>query len=149
MPKLNKKTAKDVDKAEQSAGYDAMPEGIYLMRLREVTVSDQPGPSGAHYWTWVYEIDDDDEDYPGRRVWNTTSLSEKALGMPGGLKETFAAFGVPTDTDTDDLCGEYVNVHLTQEIQTKGRNEGKMQNVVASLMPADYEAEEDDQEEPF
>lgn len=150
MPKLNKKTAKEVDQAEETGGFEPLPEGIYAARLMEVNVSDQPGPSGSHYWTWVYEIDDEDHpEYEGRRIWNTTSLSPKAMGMPGGLKSTFAAFGVSADTDTDDLCGEYVMLHLSQEVQQKGKNAGKMQNVVESIMSTDAEVDGDDEEELF
>jgi hypothetical protein len=149
VPKLTKQAAGQVNKAEVSEGFPLMDEALYPMRLREVNVSEQPGASGFHYWTWVYEIPDDAEEYANRRVWNTTSLKPEAMGMPGGFKKTFAAFGVEPDTDTDELCGQFVLVHIGQEVQQQGKNKGKMQNVVLDIYPSDYEEGGGSGDEPF
>lgn len=145
MPKLTKKIAGDVDKAEQSEGFALAPDGLYLCRLREVAVSDKEGPSGYFYWNWVFEIPEDAEEFAKKRFFNTTSLSPEAFGMPGGMKATFAAFGVSPDTDTDDLCGEFVTLYIGHEIQQKGKNQGKPQNVVLDIFPADYDPEKEDE----
>lgn len=146
MPKLNKATAKAVEETEISEGFGALPEAVYEFQLNDVTVSDEPGASGFHYWTWVYEIPENAEEYAGRRFWNTTSLSPGAMGMPGGITQTFAAFGTSADTDTDELLGSHVLIHLGQEVQQKGKNKGKMQNTAIGIFPLDHDF---GSEEPF
>jgi hypothetical protein len=144
MPKLNKAMAKKVEDAEESDGFAPVPEGLYAVQLTEVTVGE--GPKGP-YWTWIYEIPADAEVGAGKRLWNTTSLSENAMGMPGGFKRTFAAFGVDTTTDTDELCGEQIIAQLEVVTQEKGKNAGRKINQIVQLFPLDYEPEGD--EEPF
>lgn len=143
MPKLNKKMAGQVESAEESSGFALMEEGLYPMVLKEVKVSDDEGPSGFHFWTWIYEVPEDAEEYAKSRIWNVTSLSPGAQGMPGGLKRTFSAFGVSADTDTDELCGETILVHVGQEVAQKGKNKGKMQNTCIDVFPPDYDPDEE------
>lgn len=142
MPQLNKATAKKVDNAEQTEGFPLLPEGLYLATLMEVDGTGQ-GPKGP-YWTWQYQIPEDAEEFANSRFWNTTSLSEGAMGMPGGLKQTFAAFGVEPDTDTDDLCGQSVQLYVVQAVSQGGKSKGKMVNQVEEVFPADYEGDGDD-----
>src|SRR5688500_12286575 len=96
MPKLTKTHAK---KAEGAAGdwndsgdREPLEPGWYLGRLLDVTQKDG---KTAPYWAWKYETVEGE-----RWLWDNTSLSEKAIGRLG---KVFEAFGVPADTDTDEI----------------------------------------------
>lgn len=148
MPKLNKKMAKTVEDAEEQEGFGLLPEGWYVGSLREVTTGE--GDKGP-FWTWIFEIPEEFE-HSGHRIWHVTSLSEKALGMPTGLKATFAAFGEPADTDTDELCGKWVTLQIEHRTIQKGKRKGEMGTSVAKILPYEEGAElggGDDEEEPF
>lgn len=134
MAKLNKETAQKVTDAED--GFKPIPDGVYIVELRE-DVDVREGDKGT-YWSWSFEIpkehDGKELDHSGRRLWLNTSLSEASYFK---LKETFAAFGVPTDTDTEDLVKRRIKVVVRTEIQQKGKNKGKEQNVIDQLLPID------------
>lgn len=132
MPKLNQETARKVSEAED--GFKPVPDGVYVVELRE-DVDVREGEKGP-YWSWCFEIpkehEDKELDYAGRRFWHNTSLSDAAYFK---LKETFAAFGVPTDTDTEDLVKRRVKVVIRTEIQQKGKNKGRENSVIDQLLP--------------
>lgn len=136
MPKLNADTAKKVEQAEDS--FKPVPDGVYILELREdVEVAD--GPKGP-YWKWSFEIPEAHEgkdlEHAGRRFWTNTSLSADAFWK---LKETFAAFGVSPDTDTEDLVKKRVKaVIITGTIQS-GPKKGQERNEIDKLLPLDAE----------
>jgi hypothetical protein len=140
MAKLSKATAKKVDDSQSS--FDPVDEGWYHVRLRDVD-ADRSGPAGP-YWSWEYEIvgagapDGDDYATPmkNRRLWNNTTLAE---GKMFGLNQTFAAFGVPSDTDTDDLCGQIVKAQVTHRTIQKGARTGEIGEQISRLAKADEE----------
>jgi hypothetical protein len=134
MPKLNKKQAKEVGDAE--GGFDLLDDGVYHARLRSVEVSENAGPSGAHYWKWEFEVVE--EPYINRRLWTNTSLSEAAAFK---LKEMFDAFGEDTDTDTDELCGRIVRLVVSTRTIQEGARKGDNANQVDRVSPADEEFE--------
>lgn len=129
MAKLNKNMQKQVSDAETS-GFEPLPDGAYHAKLRDVDTT-REGPKGP-YWSWEFEIVD--EAYKGRRVWNNTSLSKEAAFK---MRETFDAFGVSPDVDTDDLIGKLVKVVLTTRTIEKGARAGELANDVSRLKPAD------------
>jgi hypothetical protein len=135
MPKLDKKTATRVGNAEGSS-FEALPEGPYLARLREVTVRD--GNKGP-YWSWEFEVVGGEHD--GRRLWVNTSLSENADWK---MKEVFEAFGYSTDSDTDEMVGELVKLIVSQRIIERGARQGEVGNNVDTVMPAETEDMVDD-----
>jgi hypothetical protein len=116
MAKLNKENAKKVDAA--SSGFDPIPGGVYHARLVNVD-SSKAGAAGP-YWSWEYKIAGGE--YDGRRLWNNTTLAE---GKQFGLKQTFEAFGVPTTTDTDDLCGKLVKLQVGVRVIQQGPRQGE------------------------
>lgn len=127
MAKLNAKKAKEVEKAP--SGFEPMPDGAYHFRLRDVDPT-RNGPKGP-YWSWEYECVE--EPHIGRRQWNNTSLSEDSSWS---FKQTFDAFGVPVDTDTDDIIGDIVKLTLsTRTIQPPhpraGENVNQIQRVAS------------------
>lgn len=149
MPKLNKKQAQAVEETE-STSFEAMPPKVYPFRLIKVEVSENKGASGYHYWTTEWSCEH--SEYRNRKVWANLSLSPKAAFK---MKEFFEAFGVSTDTDTDDLCGETILLNIGQETQQEGKNKGRIINTVERFMEYDEgladwgEDDGDDEEEPF
>ena len=98
MPKLNAQLAGQVDQQEASS-FEALPAGTYTVRLMDVEA--RMSANGNQVWSWTYEILD--EPHRGRRLWDTTALTEKALWR---LKAVFDAFGATPDIGTDDLSGQ-------------------------------------------
>ncbi len=134
MPKLNKSQAKEVGDA--SGGFEPLEDGVYHARLRGVEVSDNAGKSGFHYWKWEFEVVE--EPYINRRLWTNTSLAPTAAFK---LKEMFDAFGVDTDTDTDELCGQIVRLVVKTTTIQEGTRKGELSNEIERVSPADDEFE--------
>jgi hypothetical protein len=100
---------------------------VYPAVLRDVSV--QEGRT-APYWRWQYELGGDAR---GRTMFDNTSLSDRALWR---LKGVFDAFGVPADTDTEELIGKPVQLVVDQETQQEGAGAGTIRNVVRDVRPA-------------
>lgn len=136
MPKLNQDVAQKVNDAED--GFKPVPENVYIVQLKE-DVDVKEGAKGP-YWRWTFEIPETHEgeelQYAGRRFWTNTSLSDAAYFK---LKETFAAFGVPTDTDTEDLVGQKVKAVVIQRVIQGGQRAGEIGNEIDKLLPLDHE----------
>lgn len=137
MPKLSKADAKKVEETE-GGSFEPIPPGVYHVRLLDVEQRG-PGPSGAPYWSWSFEVAGGD--HSKRRLWNNTSLSEAAAFK---LKEAFAAFGVDPDTDTDDLVGKVVKAVVSQRTIQAGDKQGQITNQIDRLEPADEDFEDND-----
>lgn len=141
MAKLNQKKQKEVED-NAGSGFEVMPDGAVHVRLRDVdaTKSGNKGP----YWSWEFEIVDPEtmlvgdppkeKSVKGRRLWNNTSLTKEAAFK---MKETFDAFGVPLDTDTDDLIGKVVKAIISQRTIQEGSRKGEVANQIDKLKPAD------------
>lgn len=128
MPKLGHDDARAAEKAAEEGGPELIPEGTYLLQLLDVEVSDKPGDSGYHYWSWQYKIIDEDSKFKGREIRLITSLSPKAAFSIGGA---FAAHGVPADTHTDELLGSKVWGRITVGKISKGPRAGEDSNNLA------------------
>jgi hypothetical protein len=140
MAKLPAAKAKEAaDTADDWEGGGAVEPGVYLCKLREVdcTKSGAAGP----YWAWTFEVVGAAKEPSGKRFWDNTSLSERAIGRLG---KHFAAFGVGTDTDTEDLIGKVVAVEVNRTTQKGGQNDGQLKNDVVALHPADVHAHYED-----
>lgn len=134
MPKLSKAAAKKVDEAESS--FDLLDDGVYHVRLRQVTVSENPGPSGAHYWSWEFEVIE--EPYIGRRLWNNTSLSDAAAFK---LKEAYDAFDAEVGSDTDEILGDACRAVVSTRVIQQGARKGENANQIDRLTQADPDFE--------
>jgi hypothetical protein len=145
MAKLTKAMQKEVESAD--SGFTPLPDGVYHAVLKDV----DPTRSGAKgpYWSWEYEIIEDLElevetegggkktvRTKGRKQWNNTSLSQQ-----WSLKQTFDAFGVSVDTDTDELIGKPVRLVLSQRTIQDGPRKGEVTNQIDRVRPADPESE--------
>lgn len=127
MPKLNKTLAK---KAREAEGLGALEAGTYLGILNKVT--EKEGRESP-YWEWEFSIvgTEEGEEIKGGRLWENTSLSERALWR---LKDMFGSFGVELDTDTNELIGQYIWLVVGTEIQAEGAGAGKERNILLSTM---------------
>jgi hypothetical protein len=133
MAKLNKKLAAAArEEADNWSDRSVLPSGLYLCRLRSVDTS-KSGAAGP-YWVWEYETVEAGDQPVGRRFWDNTSLSEKAIGRLG---KVFAAFGASTEADTDDLCGQLVTLDVRVGTIQKGERAGEKRNEVAAVLTAD------------
>jgi len=134
MPKLSADVAAEVEKAE-GQDFEAIDEGIYRAVLEgEVEVKD--GANGI-YWRWVFKLTD--EGFTSRKMFLNTSLSEAARWR---LNEVFKAFGVPADTDTDELIGKPVRLYIVQRIIQGGVRKGDMGNDIKQVLPPEDGAPE-------
>lgn len=141
MPKLNKQMAKAVSEAE--GGFAVVDDGVYVGKLLKVTVSDQPGASGSHYWKTEFVLEDN-EKFNGSHQFSNLSLSEKALWK---MNEFFGAFGVPADTDTEELYGKKIRLKISTGTIQSGQRAGEKGNQVDKFLP--LEPAEDEEETPF
>lgn len=129
MPKLNSDIAQKVDSAED--GFTPVEEGVYTLQLAK-DVDIKEGPKGP-YWKWEFVIPEGLQ-HSGRKFFTNTSLSESAFFK---LKEAFGAFGVATDTDTEDLVGQKVKALITIRTAQGGARAGEPTNEISKLLPLD------------
>lgn len=133
MPQLGDELATKVESAVDNS--DLIDDGVYLVTLDgKVEVKDG---KAAPQWIWPFVIGSD-QPFATRKVNHRTSLAEAAFYR---LKETFAAFGVPTSTDTDELEGKKVRLHIVQKENWQGEtgDDGtiRMVNDVKAVLPAE------------
>lgn len=135
MAKLNKNQQKQ---AEEASGGDfaPLPDGVYHVKLADVDTS-REGPKGP-YWSWEFDVVQNDE-FNNRKLWNNTSLSKAAAFK---MDETYKAFGVPLDTDTDDMIGMVVKAQVSVRTIQEGERRGELSNQIDRLKPADPEVAE-------
>lgn len=148
MAKLNKQQQKMVNDNAGDSGFAPMPAGAVHAVLRDVDTS-RSGAKGP-YWSWEFEVITDQEFTPegskkpantkGRRLWNNTSLSEKAAFK---MEETYSAFDVPLDTDTDDLIGKPVKLIISIRTIQEGSRKGELTNQVDRIKQPDADVLEE------
>jgi len=129
MAKLKVSDAKAVAAAEAwIGGPRILPAGKYAGRLQKVVERDD---TDYDQWSWWFNQIHDEKGvkYPGVQFLQT-SLSPKALG---GIKAAFDAFNKSTDTDTDDMVGEWAVLYVSVTTQTIGKRVGEKQNRVDSI----------------
>lgn len=142
MPKLNKKVAQETAQAEAwGSGPRLLPEGRYAGRL--LSVEERDGNEFPQ-WSWRFTQlhNEEGESFGGSQFLNT-SLSPKARG---GLKAAFDAFGYTTDSDTEEMLGEWAVLHITQEVAQQGKRAGQTVNrvqSVAEFVPDDWDFDPD------
>lgn len=142
MPKLNKAVATSVKK-QTATSFEPLPEGTYTVRLTDVEA--RQSAKGNPNWSWTYEVVDGE--FKGRRLWDNTSLVEAAHWR---LKQVFDAYGVPADTDTDELVGQRVRLVVSQRVIPVGQRAGEVGNQVDRVLPlkggdADTKGEDEDE----
>jgi len=128
MPRLNDDVANKVEAAED--GFKPIDPGIYVIQLVE-DVAVKEGEKGP-YWKWSFQVVDGP--FSGRKLWENTSLSEAAYFK---LKNVFAAFGVPVNTDTGELVGRKIRAQVGHEVTQKGAHAGKISSKIQEFLPLD------------
>jgi hypothetical protein len=132
MAKLSAKAAKEVDKAESS--FDPIEDGVYHVRLRDLQVKESK--AGNPMWALEFEIVE--EPYVNRRLWTNLTQVEAALFK---TNEFFAAYDVPSTTDTDELLGQICKAVVASETQQEGAGKGQIHNTISRLAKADEDFE--------
>ncbi len=128
MPVVPNKVANTAD-THEGGTFEVLPPGVYTGTLLKVEL--KQGPAGP-YLAWTYRVEDP-EQFKGRQLFNNTSYAE---GAAFKLKEAFAAHGRPVKgTDTDDLCGEQVTLHVVQQTIQAGSRQGELGNQIKRVMP--------------
>lgn len=145
MPRLDPGRAAVADRTAASADEEAepMPEGVYRVRLLEVTTktletSKEPKLVGCPMWTWAFEVSEGE--HAGRRLWTRHILPPEqgylhAAFMTLKFVEPFRAFGVPTDTDTTELIGKVCKAFVAVATASSGARVGQQVNALEQLMP--------------
>lgn len=133
MPQLPGKVAAAAREAAANSGFTPIDEGTYELRLTNVTAKQSSNDNPM--WVWELEttgrmmVDGElvEAGPTGRRQWVNSVLTEKAMWKVG---EMFAAFGVDTDTDTDELIGECCLGEVVQRVIGAGARAGQTGNEV-------------------
>lgn len=155
MPKLDQATAARVKAGADNAdsGFEVLPEGMYPLRLRSVTVkevakSKEPKLVGQPMWVWEYEIPEG-EDHAGRRFWTNrilppTSGYQHADFMMAKFTEPFEALGGSVEDDTDVLIGKTCRGYVVERIIEQGAKAGEKSNSLEDLVPSSTDTAESD-----
>jgi len=146
MPKLTKAAAKAVDQVE-STSFAPYDPGLYVVVLEEVQAGPElQGPAGP-YWKAICSVEStypDLEEARKGKTFDNLSLSDAAAWK---MKQFFEAFGVPADTDTDEMIGHKVVQRLGITTIQKGPRAGEDTTDVVEWCT--YEAEAVGDEDPF
>lgn len=155
MPKLSSVVAKAVDSSEAVHGggtFEPLDPGFYLARLRDVSVRDKEDKYGAAQWSAefedLYSLETQDKQ-SGRQWLNlTVPTGKKVPGnytngpekwekyqamVLGRMKAFFESFGYTTDSDTDELIGEWAVIEVGQRTIQSGPKEGQITNEVRGI----------------
>jgi len=169
MPKLDKKTAAAVETTEAAHGGDFEPiaPGNYLARLAGVEARDETNKYDLTQWSAEFEEIHslDGVRQPGRQWLNLTLPGgntppasyangaekwEKYQNMlRGRLAAFFEAFGYSSDSDTDEMVGEWALITIGIRTIQSGIRQGEKTNEVKDIQPVpdDVELPEDDSAE--
>lgn len=164
MPKLSQRLAKQAEEADVVGSFEPLEPGKYYVRLAEVEAVENNNGSAA----WSSEFDRvynlEMEKQPGRQ-WYRLNLPVGDVGdeppswynngqakwdsfqrmSQGRLHAFFDAFGYTTDSDTDEMRGEWAVASISQRTIQQGARAGRQANQVDGLeaVPDDFEAPED------
>lgn len=138
MAKLGKDMVKRVNAADDDP-FAPIPKGFIKFKLTKVE-SGKSQSSGKNMWTWIFKAV---EPVAGKeaRDWSTFDSEWK-------FKQIFGAFGVPADTDTDDLIGKTLIAEVDHRVANQGPRKGKLQHFIAgypdqNTKPQLFEDDED------
>jgi hypothetical protein len=83
-------------------------------------------------WVWKFEVTDPSA-HAGRWLWERTAIQDNTMWK---IRQVFDAFGVPADTDTDDLVGSAVDLMVGQTVAQRGKMQGKTVNEITEFLPS-------------
>ena len=173
MPKLDKKTAKAVDEAEEvTGGFEPHPAGLYVATLKEVEARTAQS-SGAAMWGIEMENlkDLEGNSFPGRQFTNLVlpgdddeipdsykqpersvekgntreeAWESRNAFLNGKMKRFFNAFEMTLDSDTDEMIGERCIIKLAVKTAEAGKRKGELVNEIDDFRPLSSVDFEDD-----
>ena len=118
----------NLDNVEIKDGFDPIPPGTYTLTVAKMPEIDQ-GKKGP-YVAWEFEIvEAEDTDLNKRKIFHNTSLSERALGMPTGIKALLQNIGLPWDDTGFDgslSVGLRCSADVENRIVTEKDDEGNI-----------------------
>jgi hypothetical protein len=129
MPKLNEATAAAADQ-QASEGRAPLPEGWYTCTLDSVEAREARSGGGMN-WNWAFTVALGE--HKGRKIFVTTSLKQTALFK---ISEIMSAFGVATDTDTDDLVNQALRIQIKHRTIQQGERAGEIGIDAKKFSPA-------------
>lgn len=127
MPRLPNDIAKQASNAAQG-GFTPLDPGKYHARLTGVEA--KVASTGNPMWVWAFEVSRGPR--AGAKQWVNTVLVDTAMWKLG---QVFDAFGVGTDTDTDELIGHEVILEVSQRTIGAGARSGQVGNNVDNVLP--------------
>lgn len=135
MVALNAANAKAVKAAADSDPFAPLPEGKYRVEL--VKVESKTSSTKKPMWVWDFKVTEP-ADYKGKNIRTWTVLQDNLLWR---LAQVFKAFGVGSDTDTDDLVGKTIMIEVEQQMNEKedSKSYGKMNHSVKDFLEQDVE----------
>lgn len=165
MPKLSKAAAGRVDKAEarheQGGSFELLPDGDYLAQLREVSVRDKTNKYGAAVWSAEFHnlVNLESGASASGRQWLNITMPQPLDKIPsayvngpdkwekyqamldGLLKGFFESFGFTTDSDTDEMLGEWAIITVGSQTIQEGPKQGQLTNRVTAIkaLPEDFD----------
>lgn len=104
---------KNLDEVEVVDNREPLPPGEYAMQVVQYELKEG---KKAPYIEWQLEVIENPE-YQGRIIYHNTSLSEKAISMPSGIKAMLEATGTPwtaNDFDPEPALGQTVLTETSQ-----------------------------------
>lgn len=152
MPKLPSKIAKQAENADPVGSFEPLAPGKYLVRLGavEAVANNNGSAAWSAEFDRVYNLKGDRQ--PGRQ-WYRLNLPVGEVGDPapswynngqakwdsyqrmsqGRLRTFFEAFGYTTDSDTDEMLGEWAVASISQRTIQAGARAGQQANQVDGL----------------
>lgn len=113
--------------AEQGNQFAALPPGVYTARLAKVNATKAKSSDNP---MWELEFDDvrdlEGNKKPGRQ-WTNLVLIDQVMWKVG---QFFAAFGVPSSVNTDELVGFRCRLQIGVRVITQGQRTGQEGNEV-------------------
>jgi hypothetical protein len=113
------------DDLEGGGNREPVPEGYYLL-LAKAEKEYQGTEYDGVEMTWVVQ---EPRGYKGKKIWDNFSYSPNSVFR---WRQLWESTGYEHDSDTGELVEneEVVVAFVTQQIQEKGKNKGKVQNKI-------------------
>lgn len=130
MPVLPAALSKQADESDSKA-FEAFDPGVYSGRLSKIEAKKAAATSNP---MWALEFDQildmDGDKKPGKLFTNLVLIDSVAWK----IGQFFDAFGVPSNTNTDNLVGHRIRLEVGQRVATQGKREGQLVNEVGAFL---------------
>lgn len=137
MPKMPQETIDKCESGEASGGggrRNPVPDGYYELELVEQEEYPDPG-SGYGGINLKFEVVRP-VGYQGKWVWDRASYNPNSAWKWRSLCD---ATGYTYDSDSEEMVSEHMIAYVSQEVQTKGVNKGRVNNRIDEYYSLDSE----------